>query len=83
MKAVFNNGAPGTGVNTALPNLNLLGIGNDPTFGNNPWNGTISRVALACGASLTSASNDIPANDNGPRFAALAPFTATREPRAA
>lgn len=53
MTDVFNNGAPSTGTNTALGSMNLLGIGNAPVFGAQAWNGGISRVALACGSSLT------------------------------
>ena len=82
-KTVFNNGTPGTGTNTALGALNLLGIGNDPVFGGDSFNGYEREVALACGTSLTSASNDVPANDNGPRFAALGDVLAPEEARAA
>ena len=81
--AVFNNGTPATATAATLPTTPTTLHISVNASGTEQANGYIKEVALACGASLTSASNDVPANDNGPRFAALAPFTATREPRAA
>ena len=50
--AAFNNGTVASAASTAPIAKNKLSIGADPT-GISQWNGGISRVALACGSSLT------------------------------
>ena len=84
LSVVVNNGTPVTSAqpNGAASGLTKLYVGVYPG-GIQNFNGYISRVALACGASLTSAMLDPPANDNSPRFAALGDILSPPEPRAA